>query len=147
MPTTAKSEKVYSPAELARKLRAGTKPAIVTSVPASIGKRITCGRRRSRPSLVVALRQTVVMASIVVMASSTSKASAMISAPREMRCISILAISIIEKTIASVSGIAVAITRRRPHTETDEADRQNDGDRLPERRHELGYGAFHGVTA
>ena len=35
MLTTAKSEKVYSPAELAAK-PTGTKPAIVTSVPASM---------------------------------------------------------------------------------------------------------------
>src|SRR5215813_1563853 len=35
MATTAKSEKVYSPAELAAK-PTGTKPAIVTRVPASI---------------------------------------------------------------------------------------------------------------
>ena len=36
MPTTAKIEKVYSPAALAAK-PIGTKPAIVTSVPVSIG--------------------------------------------------------------------------------------------------------------
>ena len=36
MLTTAKIEKVYSPAELAAK-PIGTKPAMVTSVPASIG--------------------------------------------------------------------------------------------------------------
>ena len=35
MPTTAKSENVYSPAELAAK-PTGTKPAMVTSVPASM---------------------------------------------------------------------------------------------------------------
>ena len=37
MLTTANSEKVYSPAELAAK-PTGTKPAIVTSVPASMAK-------------------------------------------------------------------------------------------------------------
>ena len=37
MATTAKSENVYSPAELAAK-PTGTKPAMVTSVPASIAK-------------------------------------------------------------------------------------------------------------
>ena len=37
MPTTANSENVYSPAELAAK-PTGTKPAIVTSVPASMAK-------------------------------------------------------------------------------------------------------------
>ena len=36
MPTTAKIEKVYSPAVLAAK-PIGTKPAMVTSVPVSIG--------------------------------------------------------------------------------------------------------------
>ena len=40
--TTAKIEKVYSPAELFAK-PIGTKPAIVTSVPDSIGKRSTVG--------------------------------------------------------------------------------------------------------
>jgi hypothetical protein len=37
MVTTANSEKVYSPAELAAK-PTGTKPAIVTKVPASMAK-------------------------------------------------------------------------------------------------------------
>ena len=37
MATTANSEKVYSPAELAAK-PTGTKPAMVTSVPASMAK-------------------------------------------------------------------------------------------------------------
>ena len=39
MPTTAKSEKVYSPAELLAK-PIGMKPATVTSVPVSIGKAV-----------------------------------------------------------------------------------------------------------
>ena len=51
------------------------------------------------------------MASVVVMASSTISASAMISAPSEMRCMSILASSMIENTTASVSGMASAMTR------------------------------------
>ncbi len=46
----------------------------------------------------------------MVIASSTSNASAMISAPSEMRCMSMPAISITEKTMASVSGIDSAIT-------------------------------------
>ena len=78
------------------------------------------------------------MASVVVMASSTSNASAMMSAPSEMRCMSMPASSMSEKTMASVSGMASAITRPGPNAEADEAHRQNDRDRLPQRRHELG---------
>ena len=45
------------------------------------------------------------MASIVLMASSTSSVSAMMSAPSEMRCRSMLTNSITGNTTASVSGI------------------------------------------
>ena len=48
------------------------------------------------------------MASIVLMASSTSKVSAMMSAPSEMRCRSMLTNSMTGNTIASVSGIESA---------------------------------------
>jgi hypothetical protein len=51
------------------------------------------------------------MASVVVIASSTRSASAMMSAPSEMRCMSIPAKSIATKTMARVSGMAVAMTR------------------------------------
>ena len=50
------------------------------------------------------------MASTVVMASSTSSASAMISAPSEMRCRSMFARSISANTSASVSGMVSATT-------------------------------------
>ncbi len=47
----------------------------------------------------------IVMASIVLMASSTSSDSAMMSAPSDMRCKSMLTYCITGKTTASVSGI------------------------------------------
>ncbi len=51
-----------------------------------------------------------IIASTVVIASSTSSASAMISAPSEMRCSPVCVTSITAKTIASVSGMASATT-------------------------------------
>ena len=48
------------------------------------------------------------MASIVLMASSTSKVSAMMRAPSEMRCRSILTNCMTGNTIASVNGIESA---------------------------------------
>ena len=47
----------------------------------------------------------------------------------------------IENTIASVSGIGERDDEARADAEADEADDEDDGDRLPERRHELGDGA------
>src|SRR5262249_55240954 len=49
-----------------------------------------------------------VMASMVLMASSTSSVSAMMSAPSEMRCRSMLTNAMIGNTIASVSGMESA---------------------------------------
>ena len=51
------------------------------------------------------------MASVVVMASSTISASAMMSAPSEMRCMSMPDICMTENTTTSVIGMANAITR------------------------------------
>ena len=48
------------------------------------------------------------MASIVLMASSTSRVSAIMSAPSDMRCRSMLTDSITGNTTASVSGIEAA---------------------------------------
>jgi hypothetical protein len=48
------------------------------------------------------------MASIVLMASSTSKVSAMMSAPSEMRCRSMLTNAMTGNTTASVNGIESA---------------------------------------
>ena len=50
------------------------------------------------------------MSSMLVMASSTISARAMISAPSETRCRSISTIFIIGNTTASVSGMAMATT-------------------------------------
>ncbi len=49
------------------------------------------------------------MASVMVIASSTINASAMIKAPSEMRCMSMLVSCMTEKTTASVSGIESAM--------------------------------------
>ena len=60
------------------------------------------------------------MASMVLMASSTSKVSAMISAPSEMRCRSMLTNCMTGNTIASVSGIdnATMAPARKPRLST-----------------------------
>ena len=54
--TTAKSEKVYSPAELAAK-PTGTNPAMVTRVPASMANGIGPESERGRVNDVIALRK------------------------------------------------------------------------------------------
>ena len=77
------------------------------------------------------------MASIVLMASSTSKVSAMISAPSEMRCRSMLTNCMTGNTIASVSGIDKRDDGAGPKAEAQHAHRHDDRDRLPQRRHEL----------
>ena len=109
MLTTAKIEKVYSPAELAAK-PIGTKPAMVTNDAGEHGKRQRLVGERRGLFLASPAASRVVMASIVVMASSTSRASAMISAPSEMRCRSMPTNSMTGNTIASVSGIDSATT-------------------------------------
>ena len=85
MATTAKIENVYSPAELFAK-PIGTKPAIGD-------ERAGQHRRRERPVgegrrlfLVSPAASRSIMTSTVVIALSTSRLSAMISAPSEMRC-------------------------------------------------------------
>ena len=85
--TTAKSENVYSPAELAAK-PTGMKPAIVTSVPASIAIAWVRYAKVAASILLAPSASRVSVASVVVIASSTSKASAMMSAPSDIRCIS-----------------------------------------------------------
>ena len=67
---------------------------------------------RCRIDDVIALRKPAEsVASVVVIASSTSNASAMMSAPSDMRCMSMPVSSISEKTMASVSGMASAMTK------------------------------------
>ena len=84
------------------------------------------------------------IASVVVMASSTSSASAMISAPSEMRCMSMPSRSMTTKTMASVSGMASAMTRPGLTPRLMKLTDQDDADRLPERRHEFRDRAFDG---
>ncbi len=61
----------------------------------------------------------------------------MISAPSEIRCMSIPTTCITANTAASVSGMASATTRAGPDAEADEADHKDDAHGLPERSHEL----------
>ena len=110
MPTTQKMPLVYSPvAELARPI--GMKPAAVTSVPVSIGNAVEvqaneAARSRSQPC-----SSFTTIISIAMIASSTSRPSAMISAPSVTRCRSSPSIVIATNTIASTSGTEVATTR------------------------------------
>src|SRR3984957_6609100 len=86
--TPAKSENVYSPAELAAN-PTGMKPAIVTSVPASIAI-AWCRYEKIAASIWLAPSASrVSVASVVVIASSTSKASAMMSAQSDIGCMSV----------------------------------------------------------
>ena len=121
--TTANREKQYSPALDAAK-PTGINPAIITRVPVSIGNavvvnaRVAACRRESPASR----RET--MVSTVIMASSTSRPSAIISAPSEMRCRPIPASIIPAKVMARTSGIAAATTSpARSPRETNETAR------------------------
>jgi len=109
MLTTAKIEKVYSPAPLFAK-PIGTKPAAVTNDPVNIGNANVLYANVAACSLLSPCARREVMTSIVVMASSTSRPKAMMSAPRETRCRSIPASSMIGNTTATVSGIESATT-------------------------------------
>src|SRR5262245_16466333 len=103
----AKMEDVYSPAALFAK-PIGTKPAIVTNEPVSIGNANVLYANVAACSFGSPSARRAVMASIVLMASSTSNVSAMMRAPSEMRCRSILTNCMTGNTIASVSGIESA---------------------------------------
>ena len=107
MLTTAKIENVYSPAPLCAN-PIGTKPAMVTKDPVSIGNANVLYANVAASSFGSPSARRAVMASIVLMASSTSKVRAMMRAPREMRCRSILTKCMTGNTIASVSGIESA---------------------------------------
>ncbi len=109
MPTTQKMPPAYSPvAELASPI--GMKPAAVTSVPVSMGNAVEvqaneAARSRSQPC-----SSFTTMVSVAMMASSTSRPSAMMSAPSVTRCRSSPSIVIATNTIASTSGTEVATT-------------------------------------
>ena len=107
--TTQKMPPAYSPtAELAKPI--GRKPAAVTSVPVSIGNAVDsqakdAARTRSQPCSIFT---TII--STAMMASSTSRPSAMISAPSVMRCRSSDIAFMTMNTIASTSGTDSATT-------------------------------------
>jgi hypothetical protein len=106
---TAKIEKVYSPAsDLASAI--GRKPAAVISLPVGIGIAVSsyiavAAARRSAPSSI--LRTTI---STAMIASSTSRPKAMISAPSEILCRPMPVTYIARKVSASTSGIVSATT-------------------------------------
>ena len=107
--TIQKMPPAYSPtAELAKPM--GRKPAAVTSVPVSIGNAVDsqakdAARTRSQPCSIFT---TII--STAMMASSTRRPSAMISAPSVMRCRSIDIAFMTMKTMASTSGTDIATT-------------------------------------
>src|SRR5215469_34386 len=107
--TTAKIEKVYSPAELLAK-PIGTKPAAVTKDPVNIGNANVRYANVAASSLLSPAANREVMTSTVVIASSTSSPRAMISAPSEIRCRSIAVNCMTGNTMASVNGIERAMT-------------------------------------
>jgi hypothetical protein len=107
--TTQKMPPAYSPtAELAKPT--GKKPAAVTSVPVSIGKAVEvqaneAARLRSHPCSIFT---TII--STAMMASSTSRPSAMMSAPSVIRFRSRSIMFITMKVMASTSGTDRATT-------------------------------------
>ena len=101
---------MYSPAELA--LNAiGMKPATVTRVPISIGFAVDVKANVAALSVLSPASSRPTVDSTVIMASSTSSPSAMINAPREMRCSEMSCAFMTRNTIASTSGIEKVTTR------------------------------------
>ncbi len=108
-PTIQKMPPAYSP-ELDLAKPTGRKPAAVTSVPVSIGNAVevqakVAARARSQPCSIFT---TII--SMAMIASSTSRPSAMISAPSVMRWRSIPVAYMTTNTIASTSGTDSATT-------------------------------------
>ncbi len=139
--TTTKIEKVYSPAA-ERAKPTGMNPAAVTSVPVSIGKAAVvyaklAARVRSHPCSIL-----ITIISVEMIASSTSRPSAMMSAPSEMRCSATPKISMKRKVTASTSGIDSATTMPGAQPEAHEAHAEHDHERLQQRLHELVHGAL-----
>ncbi len=109
MPTIQKMPPAYSP-ELDFAKPTGRNPAAVTKVPVSIGNAVdvhanVAARARLQPCSIFT---TII--SMAMMASSTSRPSAMISAPSVMRCRSMPAAFMMVSTIASTSGTERATT-------------------------------------
>ena len=87
------------------------KPAAVTSVPVSIGNAVEVQAKEAARSRSHPCSSFTTIISVAMMASSTSRPSAMISAPSVTRCRSRPSIAIATNTIASTSGTEVATTR------------------------------------
>ena len=108
-PTTQKMPPAYSPAlDLAKPT--GRKPAAVTKVPVSIGNAVevqakVAARARSQPCSIFT---TII--SMVMIASSTKRPSAIMSAPSVMRCRTRPPAYITRSTIAKTSGTDSATT-------------------------------------
>ena len=66
----------------------------------------------------------------------------MMSAPSEMRCMSMSVELHDREHDRERQRNGKRNDQARPHAEADEADHQDDRDRLPQRRHELGDGAL-----
>ena len=114
--TTQKIAPVNSPVEDCAN-PTGTKPAAVIKVPVNIGKAVLvqaklAALKRFQPSSIFTC-----IISTAMMASSTSKPSAIISAPREMRCRLIPMRHMMKKVMLSTSGTDNATTTpvRRPN--------------------------------
>ena len=107
--TTANSEKQYSPALEAAK-PTGINPAIITRVPVSMGKAVVLKAYVAAFLRVSPASSLATIASTVIIASSTRSPSAIMSAPREMRCKPIPASIMPTNVIASTRGIAAATT-------------------------------------
>src|ERR1700712_546664 len=112
---TTNSVNVNSPAELALR-PTGMKPATVTNVPVNMGNAVVVYTAVAALVRVSPASSLATIISTAIMASSTNRPSAMISAPREMRCIEMPRYCITLKVIASTIGIASATTKpaRRP---------------------------------
>ena len=108
-PTTQKMPPAYSP-EIERAKPTGMKPATVTRVPVSMGKAVEvqaklAARTRSQPSSIFT---TIISTAMI--ASSTSRPRAMISAPREMRSSAQPRACMTMATRPSTSGTEAATT-------------------------------------
>ena len=110
MATTVNREKQYCPVLLAAK-PIGRKPKMVTSVPVSMEKAVEVKAKVAAFTFSMPSSILEIIISIVIMASSTRRPSAMMSAPKEMRCKLRSIPSIPRKTMARTRGMEIATTR------------------------------------
>ena len=137
-PTIQKMLPAYSPA-VERAMPTGRKPTAVTSVPVSMGNAVesqakAAARMRLQPCSILT---TIISTAMI--ASSTSRPSAMMREPSVIRSRLSPATFMTTKTTASTSGTDVATTRPERHPSEDEADDEHDGERLDERAQELAH--------